>query len=62
VPGDVVDEGRHSADHDRQSEASTPDVPKVPEQDATASCAGKRDSGYGISSGSTNEIPAAKRK
>ena len=28
----------------------------------TASCIGKRDSGYGISSGSTNEIPAAKRK
>jgi hypothetical protein len=33
VSGDVVDEGRRSADHDRQSEAGPPDVPKVPEQE-----------------------------
>ena len=31
VSGDVVDEGRRGADHDRQSEAGPPDVPKVPE-------------------------------
>src|SRR5580704_16940061 len=35
---------------------------RFPSRNATASCIGKRDSGYGISSGSTNEIPAAKRK
>src|SRR5450755_884172 len=35
---------------------------RLPSRNATASCIGKRDSGYGISSGSTNEIPAAKRK
>src|SRR5450631_2349581 len=35
---------------------------RFPSRNAAASCIGKRDSGYGISSGSTNEIPAAKRK
>ena len=33
MPGDVVDEGHRSGDHDRQSEAAPPDVPKVPEEE-----------------------------
>jgi len=60
VPGDLVDEGRRSADHDRQSEASPPDVPKVPEQECDRQPDREEGLGERDQQRSTNEIPAAK--